>query len=253
VADTGIGINHEFLPYVFHRFHQADSSTTRRQGGLGLGLSLVRNLVELHGGTVEAESDGAAQGSTFRVNLPVRALRRQTRDFAEAGEEEVVEHEEHQEVSSTQPSQLGKLHGLWVLVVDDEADARELVATLLSQCGARVTTAASAAEAFLLLRQGEAGLRPDVLVSDIGMPDEDGYQLLRRIRALARDEGGAIPAIALTAFGRARDRIKALSVGFQTHIPKPVEPEELMMVIAGLTGDVRPDVRKEELWTKQKF
>jgi PAS domain S-box-containing protein len=248
VVDTGIGINHDFLPYVFHRFHQADSSTTRRQGGLGLGLSLVRNLVELHGGTVEAESDGAAQGATFRVNLPVRALRRQTRDFADPREEE-FEREERMEVQTTQTNQLGKLHGLWVLVVDDEADARDLVATLLSQCGARVTTAASAAEAFLLLRQGEAGTRPDVLVSDIGMPDEDGYQLLRRIRGLARDEGGAIPAIALTAFGRARDRIKALSAGFQTHIPKPVEPEELMMVIAGLTGDVR----KEELWTKQKF
>lgn len=252
VADTGIGINHDFLPYVFHRFHQADTSSTRRQGGLGLGLSLVRNLVELHGGAVEAESAGAAQGATFRVNLPVRALRRQPQDFAESREEE-FERDERLDVPTTQTNQLGKLHGLWVLVVDDEADARDLVATLLSQYGARVTTAASAAEAFLLLRQGEAGERPDVLVSDIGMPDEDGYQLLRRIRALARDEGGAIPAIALTAFGRARDRIKALSAGFQTHIPKPVEPEELMMVIAGLTGDVRPDVRKEELWTKQKF
>jgi PAS domain S-box-containing protein len=248
VVDTGIGISPDFLPYVFHRFHQADTSPTRRQGGLGLGLSLVRNLVELHGGTVEAESNGTAQGALFRVNLPVRALRRQTRDFAEAREEE-FELEERLEIQTTPTSQLGKLHGLWVLVVDDEVDARDLVATLLSQCGARVTTAASAAEAFMLLRQGEAGERPDVLVSDIGMPDEDGYQLLRRIRALGREEGGAIPAIALTAFGRARDRIKALSAGFQTHIPKPVEPEELMMVIAGLTGDVR----KEELWTKQKF
>ncbi len=241
VADTGIGISPDFLPYVFHRFHQADSSSTRRQGGLGLGLSLVRNLVELHGGSVEAKSAGEGRGAIFRVNLPVRALRRQKMDL-EVGRGKDRERDEQSELQS------GKLHGLWTLVVDDEADARDLVATLLKQCGARVTTAASAAEAFALLREGEAGARPDVLVSDIGMPDEDGYQLLRRVRTLAPEEGGSIPAIALTAFGRARDRIKALSAGFQTHIPKPVEPEELMMVIAGLTGHAR----KEELWTKQK-
>ncbi|MGH9837685.1 MAG: ATP-binding protein [Blastocatellia bacterium] len=292
IADTGIGISPDFLPYVFHRFYQANSSTTRRQGGLGLGLSLVRNLVELHGGSVEAESAGEGQGATFRVNLPVRALRRQKMDFEGAaqgdketrrrgdketrrrgdketrrrgdketrrrGDEETRRRGDKETrrrgdsggefpLSPAPPVPLSSrpliLDGLWALVVDDEADARDLVATLLKQCGARVTAAASAAEAFALLREGEAGARPDVLVSDIGMPDEDGYQLLRRVRALARDEGGSIPAVALTAYGRARDRIKALSAGFQTHIPKPVEPEELMMVIAGLTGHAM----KEEL------
>lgn len=249
IADTGIGISPAFLPYVFHRFYQADASTTRRHGGLGLGLSLVRHLVELHGGSVEAESAGEGQGATFRVNLPVRALRHHK---VEEKEEIDLEQDEHLELGLTQNGQSstspGRLAGLWALVVDDEADARDLVATLLNQCGARVTTAASAAEAFSFLREGEAGGRPDVLVSDIGMPDEDGYQLLRRVRALGREQGGSIPAIALTAFGRARDRIKALSAGFQTHIPKPVEPEELMMVIAGLTGQAQ----NAELWIKQK-
>ncbi len=251
VADTGIGISPAILPYVFHRFYQADASITRRHGGLGLGLSLVRHLVELHGGSVEAESAGEGQGATFRVNLPVRALRSQKVEVEEKGEID-MEQDEHLDFQSTQNGWSntlpGRLAGLWALVVDDEADARELVATLLNQCGARVTTAASAAEAFTLLREGEAGARPDVLVSDIGMPDEDGYQLLRRVRALGREQGGSIPAIALTAFGRARDRIKALSAGFQTHIPKPVEPEELMMVIAGLTGYAQ----NAELWAKQK-
>ncbi|MGH8865696.1 MAG: hybrid sensor histidine kinase/response regulator [Burkholderiales bacterium] len=260
IADTGIGISPDFLPYVFHRFYQANSSTTRRQGGLGLGLSLVRNLVELHGGSVEAESAGEGQGATFRVNLPVRALRRHMTDIegAAQGDKEIRRQGEGETrrqgesggefpLSPAPPVPLSSrpliLDGLWALVVDDEADARDLIATLLRQCGARVTTASSAAEAFGLLREGEADARPDVLVSDIGMPDEDGYQLLRRVRSLAPDEGGSIPAVALTAYGRARDRIKALSAGFQTHIPKPVEPEELMMVIAGLTGHAM----KEEL------
>ncbi|HEX4949976.1 MAG TPA: ATP-binding protein [Blastocatellia bacterium] len=247
VSDTGIGINPDFLPYVFHRFHQADSSTTRRQGGLGLGLSLVRHLVELHGGSVEAESAGLGQGATFRVKLPVRALRRQVVE-GEAGKTLTPRQSEQAKPQTSPRETHAMLSGVWALVVDDEADARDLVATLLKQSGARVSTAASAAEAFALLREGVAGQRPDVLVSDIGMPDEDGYQLLRRVRQLAPEEGGLVPAIALTAFSHAHDRIKALSVGFQTHISKPVEPEELTMVIAGLTGPAR----KGELWTRQK-
>ena len=224
VTDTGKGINPEYLPYVFDRFHQADGSSTRRHSGLGLGLSLVRHLVELHGGTVSAESAGEGLGATFTVNLPLRAVRPQPREPipVRAGESSPV-------------CEDSVLDGVWVLVVDDEPDARELVATLLEQYGARVTPVSSAAEAMAVLT-ADGWRRPDVLVSDVSMPETDGYALIGRVRELPADKGGRIPAVALTAYGRAIDRIRALSAGFHMHLPKPVEPAELATVIASLTG-----------------
>jgi PAS domain S-box-containing protein len=226
MTDTGKGIRPEYLPYVFDRFHQPDGSSTRRHSGLGLGLSLVRHLVELHGGTVSAESAGEGLGATFTVNLPLRAVRAQPREAIPAG------------LLARESSSLREdsvLHGVWVLVVDDEADARELVATLLEQYGAMVTPVSSAAEAMGVLTADE-GRRPDVLVSDVSMPGTDGYALIGRVRELPADKGGRIPAVALTAYGRAVDRIRALSAGFHMHLPKPVEPAELATVIASLTG-----------------
>ncbi|HZS04187.1 MAG TPA: PAS domain S-box protein [Blastocatellia bacterium] len=224
VSDTGKGINPDFLPYIFNRFQQSDSSSTRRHGGLGLGLALVRHLVELHGGTVSADSPGEGRGATFTINLPLRAIRPQ----------EV----EAKHVTPQSLDRLGfddALDRVWVLLVDDEPDARELVTALLKQKGARVTPAASAAEALAVLHAGASGAHPDILVSDIGMPEEDGYTLIEKVRQLEPEKGGRIPAVALTAYGRANDRIRALAAGFQTHVPKPVEPTELAMVIASLT------------------
>ena len=223
VSDTGKGISPEYLPFIFDRFHQAEGSSTRRSG-LGLGLSLVRHLVELHGGTVYAKSPGEGQGASFIINLPLRAV------LPQSGEGE--------------PPVFGgagvlgapSLEGVWVLVVDDETDARELVATLLHQCGAKVTPVGSAEEALAVHAAGEDGRRPDVVVSDVSMPEVDGYELMQRVRELAPEHGGRIPAVALTAYGRAIDRIRALSAGFQMHMPKPVEPAELATVVASLTG-----------------
>ncbi|MGH9939285.1 MAG: hybrid sensor histidine kinase/response regulator, partial [Blastocatellia bacterium] len=248
VTDTGRGIKAEDLPFIFDRFRQADSSSTRRFAGLGLGLALVKHLVELHGGQVSADSLGEGQGASFIVRLPVRAVRGEAAS-ARAEDYDGLRMEERdgrvteREVWSAYP--LSPLDGVWALIVDDESDARELVATLLRQYGARVTVASSAAEAFDKLRKGEAGARHDVLVSDISMPDEDGYMLIERVRKLPPEEGGKIPAIALTAYERPSDRIKALASGFSMHVPKPVEPEELAMVIANLTGHpgVRMNVR----------
>jgi PAS domain S-box-containing protein len=222
VRDTGRGIKADDLPFIFDRFRQAESSSPRRAGGLGLGLSLVKNLVELHGGRITAESAGEGKGATFTVNLPVRA------------------------VSGAEPSKsrniidvagrlsfLPVLDGLSILTVDDEAQARDLITTLLCKYGARVTPVSSSAEAMEVLTSYRE--RFDLIVSDIGMPEENGYTLIRRIRNLP-DPIGNIPAVALTAFGRSEDRISAMEAGFQMHVPKPVEPTELMMVIASLTG-----------------
>ncbi len=224
VSDTGKGINSDFLPYIFNRFHQADSSITRRHSGLGLGLSLVRHLVELHGGTVKAESPGEEKGATFTVTLPFRAVRIAVDEAISTGARRKV-----------RLNQLSALEGLHILVVDDEADARELVQVMLEENGAQVTAADSVAEALRLLTN-EQSIRPDAIVSDIGMPEENGYTLIRQVRRLPAAQGGQLPAIALTAFGRASDRIAALSAGFQMHVPKPVEAAELVMVIASLTG-----------------
>ncbi|GAP94821.1 PAS domain-containing hybrid sensor histidine kinase/response regulator [Leptolyngbya sp. NIES-2104] len=217
VTDSGKGISAEYLPYIFERFHQADSSTTRTYGGLGLGLAIVRHLVELHGGSVRAASLGEGQGATFTVQLPLPAVQMP---------------QANQSPSIMQINQIvdnpSALQGLQILVVDDEADARQLLTMLLTGCGAIVQTAASATEALQMLSVDQ----PDVLVSDIGMAEQDGYQLLQQVRA----QGYRLPAIALTAYARSEDRIKALTAGFQMHVPKPVELAELVMVIRYVTG-----------------
>jgi len=225
VSDTGQGIAPEFLPHVFERFRQTDSSTARRQGGLGVGLAIARHLTELHGGAIRAESPGVGRGATFTVSFPVRVT-------GEEGPARVARRQSGKIRAST----VGVLAGVTVLVVDDEEDARETLRVLLGQRGAEVRAVAGGAPAFDLL----ARWTPDVLVSDIGMPGEDGYSLIRRIRALAPDRGGRVPAVALTAYVKPEDRMQALAAGFQTHVPKPVDPDELALVIARLAGLSRP-------------
>jgi PAS domain S-box-containing protein len=222
VSDTGAGIAPEFLPHVFDRFRQADMGTTRRYGGMGLGLAIVRHLVELHGGSVSAESAGEGQGSTFTVLLPVAPVYQ-----AEASGERV-----HPAARDTMPSFdcAERLDGLKVLVIDDEPDTRELLKAGLGQCGAEVTTAGSASEALAAISNGA----PDLLISDIGMPEEDGYELIRRVRELPAEGGGKVPAIALTAYARTEDRLHALRAGYEMHVPKPVEMAELVAVAASL-------------------
>jgi PAS domain S-box-containing protein len=224
VTDTGEGIPQEFLPYVFDRFRQADARTTRRHGGLGLGLAIVRHLVEMHGGTVSAESAGEHLGSTFTVNLPLtpiyqRSSRQEPLTQATGGNSSVPLHCPE------------RLDGLKVLAVDDEADTREVLRVAFEQCGAEVTLAASAAEALKLLLE----TKPDVLISDIGMPEEDGYELIEKVRELTVERGGKIPAVALTAYARAEDRLRALRSGYQMHVSKPVELAELVAIVARLT------------------
>jgi signal transduction histidine kinase/ActR/RegA family two-component response regulator len=221
VSDGGIGIEHEFLPRLFDRFTQADSSTTRRYGGLGLGLAIVRHITELHGGTVTAFSEGRNKGATFTVTLPIRAV---TDGLDAKGQPPRIADETGSLVGAP------ALSGVRVLVVDDEADARTLVQTVLRQYGADVHAAASAEEAFREVQRW----RPNVLVADIGMPVEDGYTLLRRVRGLPKAEGGSVPAAALTAYARAEDQQRAIEAGFQEHVTKPVAPERLALVVARL-------------------
>jgi PAS domain S-box-containing protein len=221
VADTGNGIAAEFLPYVFDRFRQEDGGITRRAGGLGLGLSIAKQIVELHGGTMEVKSDGVGKGSTFVVELPLAPQRRPmaverrltpvTRTFA----------------ADASPREL---NGLAVLVLDDEADARDLLRSSFEQHGAVVATAGNVPDALEII----ANQSVNVIVSDIGMPDEDGYSFIRKVRALKPEHGGLTPALALTAYARPEDRIRALREGFQTHAAKPVEPQELLAIVANL-------------------
>lgn len=222
VSDTGIGISLDFQPYVFERFRQEDSSTTRSYNGLGLGLALVRHLVELHGGTVAVASPGVGQGTTFIVKLPLMpVVRLQTTDLGRV----------HPTISSGVPfDNLPTLEGVRVLVVDDEADTRDFITTVLAECGAEVKAVESAAKVLEAIPQWQ----PDILVSDIGMPEEDGYSLLCKVRALESKRERQIPAVALTAYARVEDRIQALSAGFGQHVTKPVEPAELVAVIANL-------------------
>ncbi len=227
VSDTGPGIEENFLPYVFDRFRQADSTATRMHGGLGLGLAIVRHMVELHGGTVKADNRAEGHGAVFTVVLPVMVVRRPAVPLSM--ESESV----YSSVSESAPIYFPPaLDGIKVLVVDDEADSRELLTAMLKQYGAEVKTSSSTGEALEMLEQ----YKPDVLVSDIGMPGEDGYVLIKKVRALEPERSGRIPAVALTAYARADDRLRALASGYNMHVPKPVEPTELAIVIASLSG-----------------
>ena len=228
IKDSGQGISPDFLPYVFERFRQADMKTTRVHGGLGLGLAIVRQLVELHGGTVEVASEGEGKGATFVVKLPVLPVYQNIppSDFMSQVKEK-----------DSEEAWADELAGLKVLVVDDEPDTCELLRSLLSRCGAEVTAANSAEEAFRLFKLEH----PDVMVSDIGMPREDGYELMRKVRALSPDKGGNVPAVALTAYARAEDRLRALRAGYQMHVSKPVELAELVAIVASLGNRLRKE------------
>jgi signal transduction histidine kinase len=220
ISDTGVGIEPEFLPHVFDRFRQQDAATTRVHGGLGLGLSIVRHLVELHGGSIEACSDGKGRGATFVVRVPVAPVT--TDDDAH----------DRTRIPSNGGGELPSLEGVRVLVVDNEADARGLVSAILENAGAVVTAVDCASDAFEAVR----AQRPDVLLSDIGMPGEDGYSLIKRVRQLT--PGAPLPAAALTAYASASDRTQALVAGYQAHIAKPFEPTELITLVAGLAKGV---------------
>ena len=223
VSDSGEGIAPDFLPYIFDRFQQGDASTTRRHGGLGLGLAIVKQLVELHGGKVGVKSNGLGQGAVFTVRLPLIAI------YSEPDQERRLPRPEQSESKPLPEPVLSNVH---VLVVDDEVDARNLVKRLLEMAGATVSMAASASEAFDHISKG----RPDVLVCDIGMPGEDGYSLIRRLRILEHEHENALPAVALTAYARSEDRTKAIRSGFQNHLAKPVEPAELLAVVSSLAA-----------------
>jgi signal transduction histidine kinase len=224
VHDDGQGVPQEFLPHIFEPFRQADASTTRRQGGLGLGLAIVRQLVEAHGGTIAAHSEGEGKGTTFTVEIPARAPtpvpEREARSVAS------------REVAAHQVAAGARLDGVHLLVVDDDEDSRDLIVCILQDWGAGVTSASSAAEAMRLLQQN----RPDVLLSDIGMPDVDGYALLRQVRGIPRERGGAVPAIALTAYASEADGARARAAGFQAHVTKPIDPDALTAAVAKLVG-----------------
>jgi PAS domain S-box-containing protein len=233
VADTGQGIKSDFLPFVFDRFRQADSSMSRKAGGLGLGLAIAKQLVELHGGTVRVESSGEGQGAIFIVNLPLSVLR------SRMDEGERLHPQTPGTTTTLDRSQVD-LKGIKVLVVDDEPDALGLISRVLMQQGAEVITANSGSQGLVSLQSA----RPDVLVSDIGMPEMDGYEFLRRIRELGRARGGRIPAVALTAFARSEDRTQALMAGYLVHVSKPVDASELLATVASVTGRTGTEVEE---------
>jgi CheY-like chemotaxis protein/two-component sensor histidine kinase len=220
VSDTGEGIDATFLPHVFERFWQAEGVMNRKHGGLGLGLTIVRYIAEMHGGTVRAESAGRGRGATFTVELPLPGC-------GASGEAAGPSTQQ----AAPAPVPATSLEGLRVLLVEDEADARDLLVMMLESYGAKVTAASSAAEALKAMEEAT----PDVLVSDIAMPVIDGYALIRRIRSLESERGAPIPAVALTAYARGEDRQNALEAGYQVHVPKPVEPGDLASVLAQLT------------------
>jgi signal transduction histidine kinase/ActR/RegA family two-component response regulator len=223
VGDTGKGMTADQVHHVFDRFWQAEAGPQRSHGGLGLGLTIVRHLVESHGGEVAAHSDGPGRGSIFTVKLPLMVTLVPT---SEPGRR-------HPTAADGRPSAvLPRLDGVRVLVVDDEPDANEVVQMLLASCGAEVRVAASTRQAFAILDHW----RPQLIISDIGMPEEDGYVLIRRLRERSPDQGGTIPAIALTAYARVEDRVKILTAGFQMNVTKPVDPSELMAVVASVVG-----------------
>jgi CheY-like chemotaxis protein len=222
VSDSGVGIRSDFLPHVFDRFRQADQKTSRQHGGMGLGLAIVRHLVELHGGTVSAHSEGEGQGATFVVMLPITPVYQLDASGGRV----------HPAARELMPPDdiTDRLDGLRILVVDDEADTRELLRQGLEYCGAKIRTVGSAEEAIDAIMSSV----PDILISDIGMPGTDGYDLIRQVRALPIERGAKVAAIALTAYTRIEDRLQALRAGYDMHVPKPVELTELCAVAASV-------------------
>jgi PAS domain S-box-containing protein len=230
VRDSGEGISSEFLPFVFDRFRQGDGTTTRLHSGLGLGLAIVRQLVELHGGTVNAHSDGPGLGATFTFRLPVLSINSGPGSKTAARDSTPTRARVTGGLSIECPP---RLDGVRVLVVDDDSDTREMLKAVLSECQADVITAASAAEAIEEIERR----KPDVLVSDLGMPEQDGYELIKNVRAMeSTNHTAMIPALALTAYAKAEDRVRALTGGYQVHLSKPVEPAEFILVVANLAG-----------------
>jgi PAS domain S-box-containing protein len=226
VSDTGMGIDPEFLPHVFDRFRQADSTSTRRYGGLGLGLAIVRHIVELHGGYVSASSPGKGQGASFKVTLPLASAERLAQRESPSSKGESKQAAEPASLAERQ------LEGLRVLVVEDDRDTLDMLRFILKESGAEVITAASTSEGLKALERW----RPNALVSDLAMPNQDGYEFIGQVRSRDAEHGGNIPAVALSAYTRVEDRIRALAAGFQMHVPKPVDPKELVAVVASLTG-----------------
>jgi CheY-like chemotaxis protein len=226
VSDTGQGIDPAFLPHLFERFRQADASATRKHGGLGIGLAIAKEIVELHGGTIHAMSAGEGKGAEFVVELPLLVFRRR------------LEARVHPTAPSAIPIEAGstELSGLKILFVDDEPDARGLVKRLLEECGAEVVTAESASQALELVTR----YSPNLVISDVGMPEVDGYEFLRKLRK-SDHVSATVPAIALTAFARSEDRTRALRAGYIHHVAKPIEPSELLATIAAVSGRVLPD------------
>jgi CheY-like chemotaxis protein len=225
VVDSGEGINAAFLPFIFDRFRQADGTSTRKHGGLGLGLAIVRHLVELHGGTIHAESPGEGAGSKFTIRLPLALTSESTKG-------------RRMDIGTVRPSNESNGRGepglaldcVKVLLVDDDQDTLNMISAMLTDYGAIVQTAASSADALEALHW----YKPDVIVSDLAMPYEDGYSLIRKLRALGTESGKQTPAVALTAYVRVEDRARALSAGFNMFVPKPIEPDELITAIVNL-------------------
>jgi PAS domain S-box-containing protein len=233
VGDSGEGISSEFLPYVFDRFSQGDGKTTRSHSGLGLGLAIARQLVELHGGTVKAHSDGPGRGATFKLRLPVLSINLVPGSKSALSDSTLTGARVTDGLSIECPP---RLDGVRVLVVDDDSDTRQMLKAVLSECHAEVITAASAAEAIKEIEQR----KPDVLVSDLGMPEQDGFELIKQVRETeSADNAARVPALALTAYAKAEDRVRALAGGYQVHLAKPVEPAEFLLVVANLAGRVQ--------------
>jgi PAS domain S-box-containing protein len=229
VEDTGEGISREFLPHVFERFRQGDSSNTRSHGGLGLGLAVARHLVELHGGTIDARSEGEGRGATFTVTLPIA----DPAQLPPAAPAPLADPNQTTSLMADAPD----LRGVRVLVVDDGEDVREVVSAVLGQCGAEVQAVGTASEALQTL----ARFAPHVLVSEVEMHGETGFSLIQKVRALPADRGGRVPAAALSAYSRTDDRVQALLAGFQIHVPKPIQPTELVAVVASLAARARDE------------
>jgi CheY-like chemotaxis protein len=235
VSDTGVGIDPQFMPHVFERFRQADGARTRGYGGLGLGLAITRHIVEMHGGDVSASSLGKGQGAKFKIRIPLTSSAPAPQTPSAERQRQALDGPRERERKATEGCQ--RLDGLRILIVEDNPDTLEMLRFIFDERGAEVIAAASAPEALDALERSS----PDVLVSDIAMPDQDGYELIRQVRERGTEQGGRIPAIAVTAYASAEDRVRALSSGFQMHMAKPIDPDEMIAVVVSLTGRIHFD------------